>query len=153
MQKSLIREWKKVFEEDLSYIVFEMKETVKTPAVIVLEGDLGAGKTTFCKRFIGEGKTLSPTYSIISEADKTLHADFYRIKEAQEIYHLELELYLEGKEYFFAEWGQKFVRTLERNVPEDYSFYLLEISVNENISDKHNQPSRNFILHSLNLLA
>jgi tRNA threonylcarbamoyladenosine biosynthesis protein TsaE len=151
--KKLIREWKKVFEEDLSYIVFELKETLQKPALVIMEGDLGAGKTTFCKQFVGEAGTLSPTYSVISETDKVLHADFYRIKSSEEFYHLELELYLDGKDYFFAEWGEKHLSSLERIVGENYHGYLLLITVNESIADKLNQPSRNFQLFQIDLLS
>ena len=152
MNKKQIREWKKVFEEDLGYIIFELKESLKTPALVILEGDLGAGKTTFVKRFVGDDKILSPTYSVVSEVDNILHADFYRIKTNEEIYHLELELYLEKKSFFFAEWGEKFAHVLERVIPEDYSVYIMDITVNDKIADKHNQPSRNFILSSLEFI-
>jgi tRNA threonylcarbamoyladenosine biosynthesis protein TsaE len=148
--KKLIREWKKVYEEDLGYIIFELKESLATPALLILSGELGAGKTTFCKRFVGEDQTLSPTYSILSETESLLHADFYRIKQAEEFYHLELDLYLEGKSYFFAEWGERYLVTLGKILPESYSSYMMEIKVNET-SDKGRPASRNFQLFEINL--
>ena len=68
MGQKLIREWKKVYQSDLPYIVYELKDLAQVPAVVVLEGTLGAGKTTFTQAFIGEEGTLSPTYSILSES-------------------------------------------------------------------------------------
>jgi tRNA threonylcarbamoyladenosine biosynthesis protein TsaE len=149
MNKKLLREWKKVYKSDLSYIVYELKDLAKVPAMIILEGDLGAGKTTFTQAFIGEGETLSPTYSILSEAKQFLHADLYRIEKYEEILQLELPIYLEDKQYFFVEWGLKFARRLIRELPENYSSYLLEITINEATQDAPEGPSRNFFLYSI----
>lgn len=149
MNKKLIREWKKVYKSDLSYIVYELKDLAKVPAMIILEGDLGAGKTTFTQSFIGEAETLSPTYSILSECKNFLHADLYRIEKNEEILQLELPVYLEDKQYFFVEWGMKFGRRLMRELPENYSSYLLEIHINEGAGDAHEGPSRNFFLYSI----
>lgn len=149
MNKKLIREWKKVFKSDLSYIVYELKDLAKIPSMIVLEGDLGAGKTTFTQAFIGEASTLSPTYSILSETKNFLHADFYRIEKNEEILQLELSIYLEDKQYFFVEWGMRFARRLMRELPEEYSSYLLEITINETTTEHHEGSSRNFYLYSL----
>lgn len=149
MNKKLIREWKKVYKSDLSYIVYELKDLAKVPAMIILEGDLGAGKTTFTQCFIGEAETLSPTYSILSECKNFLHADLYRIEKNEEILQLELPVYLEDKQYFFVEWGMKFGRRLMRELPENYSSYLLEININEAVGDTPEGPSRNFFLYSI----
>jgi tRNA threonylcarbamoyladenosine biosynthesis protein TsaE len=149
MNKKLIREWKKVFKSDLSYIVYELKDLAKVPSMIILEGDLGAGKTTFTQAFIGDGEILSPTYSILSECKNFLHADLYRIEKNEEILQLELPGYLEEKQYFFVEWGMKFARRLNRELPENYSSYLIEITVNEGSSDSTDSFSRNFSLFSL----
>src|SRR6478609_1911877 len=104
MNKKLVREWKKVYRSDLPYIVYELKDLAKVPAMIILEGDLGAGKTTFTQFFAGEKETLSPTYSILSESKNLVHADFYRIEKNEEVLQLEVPLYLEDKQYFFVEW-------------------------------------------------
>lgn len=149
MQKKLIREWKKVFKSDLSYIVYELKDHTKVPCMIILEGELGSGKTTFTQAFLGEEGVLSPTYSILSEAKLVLHADLYRIEKNEEILQLELPMYLEDKQYFFVEWGMKFARRLVRELPENFSHYLLEISINDPTGDHHDDASRNFALYSL----
>lgn len=146
MQSKNLRDWKKVFEEDLPYISYELKELVQRPCVVILEGDLGAGKTTFTKVFTDE-QTLSPTYSILSETSELLHADFYRLENKQDVFELELNLYLDDKAYFFVEWGKKFISTLQREVPEEFSFYLMQITLNPQ-SDQQDQ-SRNFSLSEL----
>jgi tRNA threonylcarbamoyladenosine biosynthesis protein TsaE len=149
MNKKLIREWKKVYRSDLSYIVYELKDLAKVPAMIVLEGTLGAGKTTFIQNFIGDAETLSPTYSILSECKNFLHADLYRVEKNEEILQLELPVYLEDKQYFFVEWGMKFARRLVRELPENFTSYLLEISIHEGHTESPEGPSRNFSLYSL----
>lgn len=149
MNKKLIREWKKVYKSDLSYIIYEMKDLAKVPAMVILEGELGAGKTTFTQNFIGEGETLSPTYSILSECKNFLHADLYRIEKNEEILQLELPIYLEDKQYFFVEWGMKFARRLMREIPENFSVYLLEIVTNTSQPETPEGLSRNFFLYSL----
>lgn len=145
MLKKHLRSWKKVFETDLPHISFELKEIVERPALFILAGKMGAGKTTFSKAFV-EGETLSPTYSVLSETNRYLHADFYRIKTREEILHLELPLYLEDKDYLLVEWGEAFYSNLISEIPEDFDHYLLEIKINEGSSDT---PSRDFELFSI----
>jgi tRNA threonylcarbamoyladenosine biosynthesis protein TsaE len=140
-----IRSWKKVFETDLTYIAYELKEIVPGPALIILEGPLGGGKTTFSKVFIDGDETISPTYSVLSDTHNVLHGDFYRIKDREEIIHLELPLYLEDKKYFLVEWGKKHFQSISKELPEDYECYLLEVSINE-MTDKDGPQSRNFVL-------
>jgi tRNA threonylcarbamoyladenosine biosynthesis protein TsaE len=149
VNKKLIREWKKVFRADLPYIVFELKDLAKSPAMVILEGDLGAGKTTFTQAFVGDQETLSPTYSILSETKKFLHADLYRLEKNEDILPLELSTYLEDKEYFFVEWGMKFARRLVRELPENFTSYLLQINIHQGGQETPEGPSRDFFLYSL----
>jgi tRNA threonylcarbamoyladenosine biosynthesis protein TsaE len=149
MNKKIIREWKKVYKSDLAYIVYELKDLAKVPCMIVLEGELGSGKTTFTQHFMGEKEVLSPTYSILSETKNLLHADFYRLEKNEEILQLEIPTYLEDKQYFFVEWGMKFARRLIRELPENWTPYLLEIQINQSASNGEEGPSRNFTFYSL----
>lgn len=96
--------------------------------VIILSGDLGAGKTTFTKSLaLGLGiqqMIKSPTYTIIREYQTgripLYHMDVYRIGgEADE---LGLEEYFEGNGVSVVEWGQ----LLEENLPEDYLTIFFE---------------------------
>jgi tRNA threonylcarbamoyladenosine biosynthesis protein TsaE len=148
MTEKEIRSWKKVYESDLSYISIELKDLVDAPALIILEGPLGAGKTAFTKSFTESEDTNSPTYSIINEVKDIVHADFYRIKNRVEILHLEIPLYLEGKNYFLVEWGKKHLHSLVKEIPEDFLVYILEISINDN-KDGDAVQSRNFNLFAV----
>lgn len=145
MNKKLIREWKKVYKSDIPYIVYELKDLIKVPAMIILEGDLGSGKTTFTQMFIGEKEVLSPTYSILSECKNFVHADLYRVEKSEDVIQLEIPLYLEDKQYFFVEWGMKFSKRLIRELPENFTPYLLEISIQESSAES----SRNYFFSSL----
>ena len=149
MNKKPIREWKKVYKSDLPYIVYELKDLTKAPSMIILEGTLGAGKTTFVQMFIGDKEVLSPTYSILSESKSVLHADFYRLEKNEEILQLEVPNYLDDKQYFFVEWGMKFARRIHRELTENWSSYVLEININNEKNPSPEGPSRNFSLSSL----
>lgn len=144
-----IRSWKKVYECDLENIIIELKEATQDPCVIILNGVVGAGKTTFTKIFLSEQtQSTSPTYSIINEAGNSVHADFYRLESREEMIHLEIPLYLEGKQYFLVEWGKDYVLDIYREVDETFKFYELDIKVNEK-KEVEEFASRDFSLKSI----
>lgn len=131
---SLVRAWKKVLESDLLNIANEMKEVVEPPSVILLDGDVGVGKTTFAKLFLDQKNSTSPTYSLINEFDNLLHADLYRIEKKEDLIHLEIPMYLEEKDYFLIEWGMPFFSQLNIIIGDEFRYYQLKIEVNENNS-------------------
>jgi tRNA threonylcarbamoyladenosine biosynthesis protein TsaE len=89
--------------------------------MVVLRGDLGAGKTTLVKG-IAEGlhaasqdDVTSPTFTLIHEyrgPEVTLyHVDLYRIETERELNTLGLdELFAEEGNVVLLEWGEKFPR-------------------------------------------
>jgi tRNA threonylcarbamoyladenosine biosynthesis protein TsaE len=139
---SLIRAWKKVLESDLANIVTELKEVVQPPCVIILDGVVGAGKTTFTRAFLNYGEAPSPTYSLINEINNIVHADLYRIEKKEDLVHLEIPMYLDEKDYFLIEWGMPYLYELQRIIGDEFKFYQLKIEINE-------QKSRNFFLNKL----
>lgn len=95
--------------------------------VILLEGDLGAGKTTFTKglaKGLGiERVVKSPTFTIIKEYQGVLplyHMDVYRLEDSCE--DLGFEEYFEGDGVTVVEWASR-IREL---LPKEY----LEIQIN-----------------------
>jgi tRNA threonylcarbamoyladenosine biosynthesis protein TsaE len=144
---SLIRAWKKVFESDLSNIVEELKEVAQPPCVIILDGSVGAGKTTFTRVFVNKSEAQSPTYSIINEIENIIHADFYRIDKKDELIHLEIPMYLEGKDYFLIEWGMPYIREIQKIVGDEFKYYQLKIEINQTNSDQ--KQSRNYLLSKI----
>lgn len=150
---NLLRQWKKTLESDLESIIYELKDFISTPAVIILSGDVGVGKTTFTKAFvkhvIGDKLAFSPTYSIVNELGDLVHADFYRLKDSEEIIHLELPMYLEDKDYFIVEWGRPYLREIMAETSDDFKFYEIEFEMNE-AKDGEGIPTRSLNLFDLN---
>lgn len=135
-----LRHWKKVLETDLCSVAFEMNEYLEKPAIIILTGEVGLGKTTFTRYFVNmideSLVTKSPSYSIINEMDDILHGDFYRLKDSSELIHLELPLLLEDKTLAFVEWASHYKKDLLSLVPEEFSCYEAEFTMN---SDGHSR--------------
>ncbi|MBF0362169.1 MAG: tRNA (adenosine(37)-N6)-threonylcarbamoyltransferase complex ATPase subunit type 1 TsaE [Oligoflexia bacterium] len=156
-QKKEVRSWKKVYENDLPYVVSELKEAISNarPSMIILTGELGVGKTSFAKAFATDGTLQSPTYSVLSETMTVAHADFYRIADVSEVIHLELGLYLESKEFFLVEWGAKYLGSLFREVDEKFTPFELVIEINskKNAPNKDANgaeiPSRDYFLYKV----
>lgn len=94
--------------------------------VIALEGDLGAGKTTFTKG-LAEGLEItknvnSPTFTIIKEYKGTMplyHMDVYRLENSDE--DLGFEEYFEGTGVTVVEWAHLIKDQLP---PELLTIYL-----------------------------
>lgn len=146
--------WKKVFESDLPSVSYEIKEFLDLPAVVILSGDMGTGKTTFTKAFTEsanedykDSPITSPTYSVVNEIGDLVHADFYRLEEEEEVIHLELSLYMEDKKYFLVEWGTKFLPRIQKELGDEFSYYDLKIEMNS--ENEKSMTYRNYFLSSL----
>ena len=86
-------------------------------AVVLLIGNLGAGKTTFTKGMVeqlGVGyadDVSSPTFTLIHEyghPPKLYHIDLYRLEEAQEVASLGLDEIFDRNAIVVIEWGERF---------------------------------------------
>ncbi len=81
-------------------------------AILTLEGDLGAGKTTFVKTIAAAlGSTAavtSPTFSIVQEyptpRGPIYHFDLYRLDSLDEVLDLDFEDYLDRGFLVIVEW-------------------------------------------------
>ncbi|MGE6631554.1 tRNA (adenosine(37)-N6)-threonylcarbamoyltransferase complex ATPase subunit type 1 TsaE [Bacillus sp. NPDC077027] len=107
----MMLQWKTSSAEETKRIASKVAALAKPGDVLTLEGDLGAGKTTFTKGFAqGLGITRivnSPTFTIIKEyTDGRLplyHMDVYRMEDAEE--DIGLEEYFEGQGVCLVEWA------------------------------------------------
>ena len=106
--------------EETKNIAHEFASTLVGGDVIFLEGDLGAGKTTFTQgvlEALGYAEPVrSPTFSIMnmypienhSSIRRVIHLDFYRFETPEEVRSLGLEEMLEDvKNVFIIEWPEK----------------------------------------------
>lgn len=121
----------------------------KTPWVIFLEGELGAGKTTFvraCLQTLGEkGKIKSPTYTILESYDinkwHIYHLDLYRLVDPEELYFLGLEDHLTPESIFFVEWPRKGREFLpEPDVLLNYQFLAQGRALEFSVLNKRAEP-------------
>ncbi len=95
--------------------------------VVSLEGDLGAGKTTFVKGVLKglnyKYDVTSPTFTLINEynADlKVIHIDFYRENNVQRWEEIGINEYLYSNNLVLIEWGNMIDGILPDNVIRIY---------------------------------
>lgn len=104
--------------------------------VIVLSGELGAGKTKFTEGFLKyfclDNEISSPTFSIVNEYKKDnlniYHFDVYRLEDVDEFYAIG------GEEYFSSgiciiEWGEIIEEALPKN--------CIRINFEKDLSDEN----------------
>ena len=92
--------------------------------MIVLTGDLGAGKTHFTKGFargLGVSEEItSPTFNIVVEYEGSelvlLHFDLYRLEQSYELEDIDWYGLTESGAVSLVEWGDRFVDAL----PDEY---------------------------------
>ncbi|HJN78551.1 MAG TPA: tRNA (adenosine(37)-N6)-threonylcarbamoyltransferase complex ATPase subunit type 1 TsaE, partial [Flavobacteriaceae bacterium] len=98
--------------------------------IILLSGEVGAGKTTLIKEILKILKVNenvnSPTFSIINEylsEDKKniYHIDLYRIKNIDELHSIGFFEYLESSNLCFIEWGNM----IESRIKVSYNKFLI----------------------------
>ncbi len=118
----------------------ELAASLAPPKLVLLRGDLGAGKTTLVKG-IAEGfqaasqdDVTSPTFTLIHEyhgPSATLyHIDLYRVDTQRELETLGLDDLMDDRSVLLIEWGDKFER-FERE--RDVEIALERISENERL--------------------
>ena len=104
-----------------------LSELLSPPKLILLRGDLGAGKTTLVKGIAAgfgaaqEDDVTSPTFTLVHEyrgpRANLYHIDLYRIDTPRELETLGLDDLRSESSILLIEWGEKFPRLLrERDV-------------------------------------
>ena len=126
---------KVITEKETDKMAAEFASVIGEQDVIVLNGNLGAGKTYFIKsvlRSFGIDSASSPTFSLVNEYYgniKFYHFDFYRINEVRELYDIGFDDYLNDEEAIkFIEWGDLFTSVLPQRRIE------IEIKLHEDFS-------------------
>lgn len=95
-------------------------ELLSPPKLVLLRGDLGAGKTTLVKGIAtafdaaSEEDVTSPTFTLIHEyrgpRANLFHIDLYRIDTPRELDTLALDDLRDENSILLIEWGEKFPR-------------------------------------------
>lgn len=129
-------------EQDTIDFATRLASTLKIGDIIVLSGDLGAGKTKFTqgilKYFNLENEISSPTFTIVNEYTNGVipiyHFDVYRLSDVDEFYAIG------GEEYFskgicIIEWGE----LIEKILPSNH----IKIIINK---DFENESQRKIVI-------
>lgn len=96
----------------------EFARALPPGAVLFLEGELGAGKTTLTGGLVWAlGFTqpvTSPTYALMhpypTPQGRVLHVDAYRVRDPGELYEMDLEDLIAGSRLSVIEWGEGLYR-------------------------------------------
>jgi len=98
----------------------ELATLLRPPKLILLSGELGAGKTTLVKgmaqgfQAAAEEDVTSPTFTLIHEyrgpAATLYHIDLYRIDTQRELDTLAIDDLMGENAILLIEWGEKFMR-------------------------------------------
>lgn len=100
--------------EELQGLAKDFVANYAVPKVFLLNGHMGAGKTTFinalCKEW-GIEESSSPTFSLVneyrsSEGVTIFHFDLYRLKDIDEALDIGFEEYLDKGAFVFIEWPE-----------------------------------------------
>ena len=97
--------------EETEAFAAEYAKTLRGGDVVLLDGEMGAGKTVFCKGLAkGLGiveEVTSPTYAYMNDYDGRLfHYDCYRIESVVQAENLGLAVYFDMGGICVVEWSQ-----------------------------------------------
>jgi len=89
--------------------------TLPAGAVVLLIGNLGAGKTTLAKGIVeglgaaSSDEVSSPTFTLVHEyGGRVYHVDLYRLETRAEVETLGLDDLLDSGAVIVVEWGERF---------------------------------------------
>jgi len=102
-----------VKKDNIASAVKQILDQYPEHRIFVLDGEMGAGKTTFSTEFarvLGSvDHASSPTFSIVNvylreNGEEIYHFDFYRMDDIKEAHDIGVEEYFESGNYCFIEW-------------------------------------------------
>jgi tRNA threonylcarbamoyladenosine biosynthesis protein TsaE len=102
-------------ETEMAALGAELADALAAPAVIFLEGPLGAGKTTLARAFLrGLGHTgavRSPTYTLVEsypfDRFDVHHLDLYRVADPDELEFLGVRDLAASEAIWLVEWAER----------------------------------------------
>ena len=128
----LLKEYVDVKKADLPNISKDLLDNMPH-RMVLLRGELGAGKTTLVKAIIdslgSKDSGSSPSYSIINQyilsQGVCYHMDLYRLNTAAEAFDLGLEEILYGTDMCFIEWPDLIMEWMET------PYHVVELEVTD----------------------
>ena len=121
--KGILREVTTHSAEETIAVGRKLKELLAPPKLVLLRGDLGAGKTTLVKGIAAafeaaaEEDVTSPTFTLVHEyrgpQANLYHIDLYRIDTPRELDTLALDDLRSDNSVLLIEWGEKFPRLVK----------------------------------------
>ena len=109
--------------EDTARISAEIATQLRAGDIILYEGDMGAGKTTFTKGLAAAlgitDPVTSPTFALVNEYTEgrlpLFHFDLYRLASSDELFEIGWEDYLRRGGVCAVEWSENAAGALERD--------------------------------------
>ncbi|HUI41716.1 MAG TPA: tRNA (adenosine(37)-N6)-threonylcarbamoyltransferase complex ATPase subunit type 1 TsaE [Terriglobia bacterium] len=101
----------------------ELAKDLEPPCLVLLEGELGSGKTTLVKGILAslasvpEDEVTSPSFTLVHEfgpVGRVYHVDLYRVEGEHDLATLGLDDLLGRDATVLIEWGEKFSRDVPR---------------------------------------
>lgn len=104
-------------------VAFDLSQKLKAGDILLLEGDLGAGKTTFVKGLAKGLKAkikdvVSPTFVLMNIYNGKIpiyHFDLYRLEKPQELASLNIDEYLGADGIAVIEWPKRLGQQIPKN--------------------------------------
>ncbi|MFC2188212.1 tRNA (adenosine(37)-N6)-threonylcarbamoyltransferase complex ATPase subunit type 1 TsaE [Fulvivirgaceae bacterium LMO-SS25] len=122
---------------ELENIALKIINHIGSKGIWLVEGQMGAGKTTLikalCKKLGVRDTVNSPTFSIVNEyengaGEPIYHFDFYRIKNIEEAKELGFDEYLYSGNLCLIEWSSLVMELI------DTPYWRIDILVNDDDS-------------------
>lgn len=113
-------------EEETIELGRKIARELPSKAVVLLIGNLGAGKTTLAKGIVSglnaaqPEEVSSPTFTLIHEYanGRVYHIDLYRLDRAAEVATLGLDEIFDREAVVLIEWGERFPELMPENRTE-----------------------------------
>ena len=116
-------------EEETNILASQLASKLLPGAIVLLNGDMGAGKSDFARGIIQSlgyrGAVTSPTFTLMNEyptEPNVYHFDLYRLKSYDQLYDIGYDEYVYSDGISLIEWSEK----MEHLLPENYVEIIIE---------------------------
>ncbi len=117
-------------EEQTELFAQKMAGKLTSGAILILNGEMGAGKSVFARGIIHalgySGTVTSPTFTLMNTYEGGLlpvyHFDLYRLNRAEQLYDIGYDEFLYGSGISLIEWAQR----MENLFPEEHILVSIE---------------------------